>query len=103
MLEIAEPEAAVLFVHGDAVQAELAHRGPELVAREPVLGVDPRGQRRDPVGRRSARVVSRIISAVSPSAKSNSAMPLLSRTCRRPTTREGSKGKERGRALDPPA
>ena len=47
MFEIAEAEAAVFFGDGDTVQAELAHRRPEFVAREPVLGVDLRGQRRD--------------------------------------------------------
>ena len=55
MLEIAEPGAAVRFRHGDAVQPERAHLRPEL-ARKPVLAVDPLGERRDAVGRRSARL-----------------------------------------------
>ena len=69
MLEVAQAEAAVFLLDGDAVQAELAHLRPQL-AREPVLGVDLGGERRDLVGG-EARVVSRIASAVSPSPKSS--------------------------------
>ncbi len=50
MLEVAEAEAAIFLLDGDAVQAERAHFGPEI-ARETVLGVDPRRERRDTVGR----------------------------------------------------
>ena len=53
MLEIAEPEPAILLGDGDAVQAERAHFRPQL-GREPVLLVDPRGERRDPVGGEAA-------------------------------------------------
>ena len=49
VLEIAESQAAELFGHGDAVQPQLAHGRPQLVAREPVVGVDPGGERRDPL------------------------------------------------------
>jgi hypothetical protein len=50
VLEIAQAEAAELFLHRDAVQAELAHLGPQL-AREFVGAVDLLGQRRNAVGR----------------------------------------------------
>ena len=45
MLEIAQPDAAILLLDGDAVQAELAHLGPQL-AREAVGLVDLGGDRR---------------------------------------------------------
>ena len=47
MFEIAEAEAAILLAHRDPVQAQLAHRGPQLLARKPVLAIDLFGQRRD--------------------------------------------------------
>ena len=53
MFEIAEAEPAILLGDGDAVQAERAHFRPQLLG-EPVLGVDLRGQRRDPVGGEAA-------------------------------------------------
>ncbi len=46
MLEIAEARAAEFLLDGDAVQAQLAHLGPQL-AREPVGLVDLGGDRRD--------------------------------------------------------
>src|SRR5437868_742322 len=50
MLEIAKPEAAILFLDGDPVEAEFAHLRPKL-AREFVLLVDLGGQRRDLLAR----------------------------------------------------
>ena len=55
MVEIAEPQPAPFFLHGDPVQPQLAHRRPQLVAREPVLGVSARGQRRDLLIGKAAR------------------------------------------------
>ena len=49
VLEIAEARAAILLLDGDAVQAELAHLGPQL-AREAVGLVDLGGDRRHLVG-----------------------------------------------------
>ena len=49
VLEIAQPRAAILLLDGDAVQAELAHLGPQL-AREAVGLVDLGGDRRHLVG-----------------------------------------------------
>src|SRR6476661_260393 len=49
MLEIAEAEAAIFLLDGDAVEAECAHFGPKL-ARKPVLRVDLRGERGNAVG-----------------------------------------------------
>ena len=49
MLEVAQPRAAVLLLDRDAVQAELAHLGPQL-AREAVGLVDLGGDRRHLVG-----------------------------------------------------
>jgi hypothetical protein len=49
MLEVAHAEAAVLFLDRDAVQAQLAHLGPQ-VAGECVGLVDLGGARRQPVG-----------------------------------------------------
>ena len=49
MVEIAEAEAAIFLLDGDAVKAEFAHGGPE-VAGEPVLGIDLRRQRGDMIG-----------------------------------------------------
>jgi len=54
MLEIAQAEPAKLLLDGDAVQPERTHLGPEL-ARERILRVDPRGDRRDPVGGEALR------------------------------------------------
>ena len=54
MFEVAEREPAIFLLDGDAVQAEFAHRRPEI-AREPVLGVDLRGERRDLVGGETLR------------------------------------------------
>ena len=48
MLEIAEPEPAILLGHGDPVKPERAHFGPQLGGK-PVLRVDPRRQRLDPL------------------------------------------------------
>ncbi len=56
MLQIAEPEPAILLGDRDPVQPERAHFRPEL-GREPVLRVDPRGQRRDPLAREPPRRV----------------------------------------------
>ena len=56
VLEIAEAEPAIFLRHGDAVQAERAHFGPQF-HREPVLGVDPRRQRLDPLLGEPARGV----------------------------------------------
>ena len=53
MLEIAEAEPAILLGDGDPVQAERAHFRPQLPG-EPVLRVDLRGDRRDPVGGEAA-------------------------------------------------
>ena len=50
MFEIAEAKAAPLFLDCDAMQAKRAHGGPELVAREPVLRVDARGEGSDAIG-----------------------------------------------------
>ena len=72
MLEIAEAEPALFLLDGDAVQPELAHLRPQL-AREPVLLVDLRGDRRDLVGGEALRCVSRIVSAISPRSKSRPA------------------------------
>mgnify|MGYP003718206925 CR=1 FL=1 len=47
MFEIAETEPAILFAHGDAVQAQLAHLLPQLGARKIILAVDLLGQRGD--------------------------------------------------------
>ena len=49
MLQIAQAQAAIRLVHGDAVQAKRAHGGPQ-VAGEPVLGVDLSRQRGDMIG-----------------------------------------------------
>src|SRR5689334_10557781 len=48
MLEIAEAQPAILLLDRDSVEAERAHFRPELT-REPVLGVDTRGERGDAV------------------------------------------------------
>ena len=56
MLEIAEAEPAIRLVDRNAVQADRAHLRPELL-REPVLGVDSRGERRDAVVGEAARGV----------------------------------------------
>ena len=69
MLEIAEAEPAPFLLDGDAVQAELAHLRPQML-RKFVLLVDLGGDRRDLVARRSAAVVSRMVSAISPRSKS---------------------------------
>ena len=45
MLQIAEPQAAVLLRYGNAMQTEFAHLFPELVARKPVLAIDFFGER----------------------------------------------------------
>ena len=50
MLQIAEPKPAIFLGDRDPVQAERAHFRPQL-DREPVLRVDPRGERRDPLAR----------------------------------------------------
>ena len=47
MLQIAKAKPAILFVYRDAMQTELSHRGPKFVAREPVIGIDFGGKRRD--------------------------------------------------------
>lgn len=70
MLELAETESGILFLDGDAVKAQFAHRRSPIVAREPVLRVDPHGKRLDPL-RRKTSGRSRIMSAVSPSEKSS--------------------------------
>ena len=49
VLEVAQPRAAILLLDRDAVQAELAHLGPQL-AREAVGLVDLGGDRRHLVG-----------------------------------------------------
>src|SRR6185437_2664565 len=49
MLQIAQAEAAIGLLDGDAMQAQLAHLGPQL-AGEFVGLVDLRGDRRDLVG-----------------------------------------------------
>ena len=53
MFEIAEAEPAILLGHRDSVQPERAHFRPQLL-REPVLGVDPGGERRDLLGGEAA-------------------------------------------------
>ena len=50
MFEIAEPQTAVFLGNGNAVKAKLAHCPPQFVAREPVFGIDARGQWRDTIG-----------------------------------------------------
>ena len=60
VLEIAEPGAAVLLLHRDAVQAEVAELGPEL-ARELVRFVDLRGERRDLVGGEAAHAGAQLV------------------------------------------
>src|SRR5262249_54045072 len=52
VLEIAQTRAAVLLLHGDAVQAELAHPGPQL-ARE-TIGLVELGRDRRHFGRGKA-------------------------------------------------
>ena len=47
VFEIAEAEPTIRFVDGQAMQAELAHLAPQLVAREMVFAVDLLGQRGD--------------------------------------------------------
>src|SRR3546814_14303133 len=47
MVEIAEPQPAPFLFDGDAVEAKRAHRGPQLVAREPVVGICFGGERGD--------------------------------------------------------
>ena len=49
VLEIAEPQAAILFRHRDAVEAQRAHFRPQL-DRKPILLIDPRRERRNTVG-----------------------------------------------------
>ena len=49
VLEVAQARAAIFLLDGDAVQAELAHLGPQL-AREAVGLVDLGGDRRHLVG-----------------------------------------------------
>ena len=49
MVQIAKAQTAILLGHGDAMQAKLAHLGPELT-REAVTGVDLGGQRCDLLG-----------------------------------------------------
>jgi hypothetical protein len=51
--EIAEAGAALLFLDGDAEQAEIAELRPQF-AREAVVAVDVRGQRRDALRRRTS-------------------------------------------------
>ena len=46
MVEIAQAQPAIGFVHGQSVQAQRAHFGPQF-ARETVFGIDRRGDRRD--------------------------------------------------------
>src|SRR5690606_19299534 len=46
VFQVAEARAAVVFLHRDAMEAEFAHLRPE-VAREAILAVDLRRQRRD--------------------------------------------------------
>ncbi len=48
MFEITEAEPAIVFLHGDAVQAELTHFGPDP-ARGLVTPVERLGDRREPV------------------------------------------------------
>src|SRR3546814_19912618 len=61
MFEIAEAKPAELFLDGDAVQPEVAHLRPYLVAREPVVGVGLGGERRDLlVGEEGGRVAEHV-------------------------------------------
>ncbi len=46
MVEIAQAQPAIVFAHGQPVQAERAHFGPE-VARETVVQIDLCGDRRN--------------------------------------------------------
>ncbi len=60
VFEVAEPEAAILLLDGDAVQPERAHLGPERAGKT-VARVDLRGQRRDAVrGEARRRVADRV-------------------------------------------
>jgi hypothetical protein len=49
MVEIAKAQPAILLARGDAMQTKITHRHPQFVARKPVIRVDPRGQRGDPL------------------------------------------------------
>ena len=60
VLEIAEPGAAVLLLHRDAVQAELADLGPQM-ARELVGLVDLGRQRRNLVGGEAAHARAQLV------------------------------------------
>src|SRR3546814_19423824 len=55
MFEIAEAEPAPVCLHGNAVEAERAHRRPQFIARKPVIAVSLRGQRRDLLIGKAAR------------------------------------------------
>ncbi len=57
MIQIAKAKPAIFFAYGDAVQPEITHRRPQFIAREPVVGVDFRGQRRNLVARKTVRAV----------------------------------------------
>src|SRR3546814_13271676 len=47
MFQIAEPESAPLLLNRDAVEAEFAHRRPQLTAWKPVLAIGAVGERSD--------------------------------------------------------
>ena len=40
MIQIAKAESAIRLIDGDAVQAKLAHAGPQFITGEPVIGVN---------------------------------------------------------------
>ena len=69
MLEIAEPEPAKFLLDGDAVQPKLAHLRPQR-ARETVLRVDLRRDRRDLVGGEAPRACRGSSPPFSPRSKS---------------------------------
>src|SRR3546814_7607084 len=47
LLQIAEPESAPLLLDRDAVEAEFAHRRPQLIAWQPALATGAVGERSD--------------------------------------------------------
>jgi hypothetical protein len=70
MIEIAEAQPAPFLLHGDAVQAERAHRLPQF-AREAVLAVDFGGERHDLFVGKAARRLADHQFALSVRSKSN--------------------------------
>ena len=88
MLQIAKPGAAILLFDGDAVQAELAHLGPQVTG-EFVAAVDLVGDRRDPVGGEAAYRVAQHVRGV--------AEIVIEREVGHPTSHQPGDRRRRGR------